>query len=155
MDLSDYIRIGNIHEATLEFNLREIKNFKLSSTSNFKNLTIPEKNPIDVVIMRFGQLQDMIGAQIFPRILEYLEESNPTDSFIDKLHKLEKLEYLPDVQWWRNLRKLRNNFSHDYLDDYEAIALFFNDLMTQVPQLLDYWKKLQEKLEILINTTSK
>ena len=125
MDLSDYIRIGNIHEATLEFNLREIKNFKLSSTSNFKNLTIPEKNPIDVVIMRFGQLQDMIGAQIFPRILEYLEESNPTDSFIDKLHKLEKLEYLPDVQWWRNLKKLRNNFSHDYLDDYEAIALFF------------------------------
>ncbi len=149
MDLHDYIRIGNIHEATLEFNLNEIKNFNLPSIYDFKQLTIPQKNPIDVVIMRFGQLQDMIGAQVFPRILEHLEETKLTDSFIDKLHKLEKLGYLPDTQWWRDLRKLHSNFSHDYLDDYETISLYFRELMLQVPQLLDYWKNLKKKIELI------
>jgi hypothetical protein len=101
------------------------------------------------VITRFAQLQDLIGSKIFPFILETVGEFDVM-TYIDKLHRLEKLGYLHDTFWWQDLRILRNNIAHDYLEETETLVKYFSEFIIQAQRLLDYLKTLDEKLKILI-----
>lgn len=150
MRLEDYIKICDLHVKSVNRNLKKIEKYSLSTLHDFENLTDDKIDVIDSFIMRFGQLQDVIGTSIFPRILEVTGDLKKTDTFIDKLNKLEKLEYLPDAQWWRDIRDLRNASAHDYPNEYEKILEHIQQLTITVPQLLEYWEKLKKKVELLI-----
>lgn len=100
-----------------------------------------------MMTMRFGKLQDVIGAKIFSLILKILGEDAP--ALIDKLNVLEKLNYIDDVNWWMDLREIRNQVMHDYLDDYEGIILHLTVLITKAKELLLFWHVLKNKIDRL------
>lgn len=114
------------------------------------NLSDEMITQIDSLILRFAQMQDNIGKQIFPKILTLLEEDSNNLSFLDKLNKLEKLELLPSANFWKKLRETRNFISHEYPEDYEMIAEQLNTCVVQAEKLIIYWHDLRIKINKMI-----
>jgi hypothetical protein len=90
----------------------------------------------DQFVLRFTKLQDTLGARLFPALLEYLQEPYEDRPMIDKLHRLEKLGYLPKLDDWQALRVIRNRFAHDYPEDDALKAAYLNEAISAVPLLL-------------------
>jgi hypothetical protein len=90
----------------------------------------------DQFVLRFTKLQDTLGARLFPALLEHLQEPYEDRPIIDKLHRLEKLGYLPKLDDWQALRVIRNRFAHDYPEDDALKATYLNEAISSVPLLL-------------------
>lgn len=91
---------------------------------------------IDQFIFRFAKLQDAMGAQLFPAILELTAEPGPLNTFIDKLNRLEKIGALESAEEWLSLREMRNLISHEYPDDPGMQAATLNKALKQAEPLL-------------------
>lgn len=89
----------------------------------------------DQLVLRFARLQDTLGARLFPAILDYLQEPFEDRPMLDKLHRLERLGYLPSVEQWQALRAIRNRFAHDYPQDDALKAAYLNEGVTAVEAL--------------------
>lgn len=98
---------------------------------------------IDQFIFRFAKLQDSMGAQLFPALLNQLAEPGPLPTFIDKLNRLEKIGALESAQEWMKLRETRNQISHDYPDDPEYQAAALNLAIKKAHRMLDILKQVQ------------
>lgn len=108
--------------------------------------TKDDRRLLDQFAYRFTRLQDDMGARLLPAILRSLGEDVAHMSVIDRLHRLEQLNWLDSADEWLDLRRIRNEFSHDYPDTAEER---FERLMlaTQAAQrLLDILDALTEKL---------
>ncbi len=89
----------------------------------------------DQFVLRFTKLQDAMGARLMPAVLEYLQEPYADRPMLDKLHRLERLGYLPSVDQWGLLRVIRNRFAHDYPQDDALKAAYLNEAVQAVPRL--------------------
>lgn len=86
----------------------------------------------DQFVLRFTKLQDTMGARLFPALLEYLQEPYEDRPMLDKLHRLEKLGYLDQMDDWQLLRVIRNRFTHDYPEDDALKAAYLNEAVGAV-----------------------
>jgi hypothetical protein len=77
-----------------------------------------------------------LGARLFPALLEHLQEPYEDRPMIDKLHRLEKLGYLPKLDDWQALLVIRNRFAHDYPEDDALKVAYLNEAISAVPLLL-------------------
>ncbi|GHC35269.1 hypothetical protein [Aidingimonas halophila] len=103
---------------------------------------------LDQFVLRFGKLQDAIGGRLLPAVLGYLQEPYEDRPMLDKLNRLEKLGYLPDVERWQELRAIRNRFAHDYPDDHEKNAALLNVAVESVTELVELLKRIEQKLDL-------
>jgi hypothetical protein len=92
---------------------------------------------LDQFTTRFGKLQDLMGAKLFPAVLELTKESVELKAFIDKLNHLEKLGAIPSADQWLLMREIRNAFSHDYPDDPDLQAAVLNQGVELARQLTE------------------
>lgn len=90
---------------------------------------------------RFGKLHDILGAKIFPLILDILCENDI--SMRDRLNKLEKIGIIDDASWWMELREIRNQLTHDYPDSYDLLATHFNRMMPYISRLMIAWQNIK------------
>ncbi|MBU4524537.1 MAG: hypothetical protein KUA37_13465 [Desulfomicrobium sp.] len=60
------------------------------------------------------RLQDDMGERLFPALLGALGEEVTAMSVIDRLNRLEQLGWIPLADEWLELRRIRNEFAHDY-----------------------------------------
>lgn len=141
--LVDYLKIATLHAERLSAALSETERLLPFSAKTFETLSNQDIAFLDMLTTRFSKLQDVIGTQIFPLILECLAED--ASSFIDKLNRLEKLGYLEDAGWWMKLREIRNQVTHDYPDDYALLAQHFNQFVILSRELLTYLVILKQK----------
>lgn len=125
--LSDYTKVADIHAARLKGSLAQTASWMPLTADRLSQLSLDQVAFLDMMTMRFGKLQDVIGAKIFSLILDILGED--ATSLIDKLNKLERLGYVNDVNWWMDLREIRNQVMHDYPDDYDAICTHLSMLI--------------------------
>ncbi|MFN7038088.1 MAG: hypothetical protein ACK4OM_00760 [Alphaproteobacteria bacterium] len=145
--LSDYIKIAAIHAERLKSALEEFDNLVPLNVKKLEHMSITQIAFLDMMTTRFSKLQDIIGAKIFPLILEILGEDAHT--FRDKLNKLEKLDYIDDASWWMELREIRNQITHDYPNNHAILVEHFNIMIPKAKELLEFWNKLRTK-EIVI-----
>jgi uncharacterized protein with HEPN domain len=145
--LSDYLKVADIHAARLKGALTQAGHWMPLSANTLAQLPLDQVAFLDMMTMRFGKLQDVIGAKIFSLILDVLGED--AASLIDKLNKLEKLGYIEEVNWWMDLREIRNQVMHDYPDDYEAIVSHLSLLVIKAGELLLFWDSLKKKIKAL------
>ena len=89
----------------------------------------------DQFVLRFTKLQDAIGTRLFPAVLSFLQEPYEDRPMLDKLHRLEKLGYLPSIEAWNTLRSIRNHFAHDYPQDDALKAAYLNEAVSAVAQM--------------------
>ncbi len=150
MYLQDYIKIANIHADRLKIALDKLESLLPITLKTFSIISPEQLGLFDMLTTRFGKLQDTIGARIFSMILESLLETSggETLTFIDKLNRLEKIDYLDDANWWIELRDIRNQLTHDYPDS-ALLCDHLNKLIPIAHELLNYWASLKEKIKKL------
>ena len=75
---------------------------------------------LDAFVARFGRLQDTVGDKLLPSLLMALAE--PVGPAIDNLDKAEKFGWIESTEDWMEMRRLRNQMVHEYIEDVAVLA---------------------------------
>jgi len=102
--------LSALHDALHDMQQRTI------SAPDLDNLTKPDRRLLDQFAYRYTRLQDDMGARLLPAILRALGEDIAPMPALDRFARLEQLGWLPSAEDWNVLRKIRNQFTHDYPD---------------------------------------
>ena len=117
--LSEAIYECNLHLKRLKSASKGFEPFIPLDLNKYQNLNDEEIRLLDQLIYRFTKLQDAMGERLFRYLLVALEEDVKSLSFLDILNRLEQLHILESKDDWLSLRKLRNEFSHEYSNELE------------------------------------
>ena len=83
---------------------------------NLASLAKEDRRLLDQFAYRYTRLQDDMGARLMPAGLRALGEEISALPVLDRLNRLEQLGWLPSAEEWASLRRIRNEFAHDYPD---------------------------------------
>jgi hypothetical protein len=75
---------------------------------------------VEAFVSRFGRVQDMLGDKLLPTWLAAHGER--LSAFSDNLDRAEKLGLIADAQRWLDMRRLRNQMVHEYVEDPLVLA---------------------------------
>ncbi|MFI5343921.1 MAG: hypothetical protein ACHQUC_06845 [Chlamydiales bacterium] len=92
--------------------------------TKIKQLSIDELDKLDAFRVRFCDLQDSLGSKTFRTLLKLEEENIGTQ--LDIINKIEKRRIISSFEGWKNMREIRNLFSHDYPENDEQLAEAIN-----------------------------
>ena len=136
------------HAEVLGEALAELQQRQLQ-LSDIDHPTQEQMRLLDQFAYRYTRLQDDMGARLMPAILRVLEEDITSMSMLDRLNRLEQLGYLPSAEEWADLRRIRNEFTHDYP---ERLAERFARLQlawSAAERVLQLFSMLAERVEKL------
>ncbi|MEI8295911.1 MAG: hypothetical protein WCG04_05250 [Alphaproteobacteria bacterium] len=150
--LESLIYAANMHALRIEEALQHIAPILPLQATTLEELKHEDLGSLELITNRFVKLQDLIGAQIFPRILKELREDSPTQSMIDRLNVLEKLEILPSADIWIKMRDQRNKLTHEYPDKLDVMANNLNIAIEHAKYLQSYWITLRAFIMKLISS---
>ena len=94
---------------------------------------------VDAFVSRFGRLQDTLGDKLLPTILRALGEK--TSAYIDNLDRAERLGLIPSSDQWLEVRRLRNQMVHEYVEDALILANALEAAHRFVPVLRETGKR--------------
>lgn len=126
-----------IHAARLRWSMEQLSSKQPFSPEQLSQLSDIDLAIFDQFIVRFSKLQDLMGAKLLPGIIELTYEEGELNTFIDKLHRLEKIGALESVEQWLKLREMRYQFAHDYPDEPEIQAALLRKAFVMAEQLLN------------------
>ena len=124
------------HAERLRWAMQHLADKQPYTAASLSELTEIELAVFDQFIVRFSKLQDVMGAKLFPAVIELTHEEGELATFIDKLNRLEKIGALDSVEQWLKLREMRNQFAHEYPDDPEIQSALLNKAFGMASQLL-------------------
>lgn len=90
---------------------------------------------LDAFVSRFGRLQDTLADKFLPALLDALAE--PKATAIENLDRAEKLGWLASTDDWLEMRKLRNQMVHEYIEDLVILSNALNIGHAFVPTLVE------------------
>ncbi len=137
-------QLCDLHIRRMRYSSSKIEPFLPLNRDNYYSLDDDTIGFLDQFIFRFSKLQDLIGARLFPLILEYLAEPVVDKAFIDILNRLEKIGILHSAQNWIELRKIRNEITHEY-------PTSLNERIAGINILFNQW---EEMSKVVINCRS-
>jgi len=144
--VNEIFKIANIHADRIKLALQHIGNLFPITASVVANMGENDLVWIELFVVRFGKLQDLIGAKLINIFLEEQQESNEQLTILDKINILEKLGIIESSELWKEMRAIRNHVAHEYPDAPELTAKYLNQLFNLTPQLLDILDKLKKKM---------
>ncbi|WP_305908052.1 hypothetical protein Q9L42_012565 [Methylomarinum sp. Ch1-1] len=139
--ITEVLKLCDRHADRLQWAMAELQSHLPFSAEKLSCLTNVEIAILDQFSTRFGKLHDLMGAKLFPVILELTKEPGDLRAFIDKLYRLEKIGAIPSADDWLLMREIRNAFSHDYPDDPDLQAEILNKAFELAAQLLEVLEK--------------
>ena len=89
---------------------------------------------LDAFVSRFGRLQDTVGDKLLPALLTALAEK--TGPAIDNLDKAEKFAFIESADGWMEMRRLRNQMVHEYIEDLAVLTSALRSGHAFVPVLV-------------------
>ena len=89
---------------------------------------------LDAFVSRFGRLQDTVGDKLLPALLTALAEK--TGPAIDNLDKCEKLGFIESADAWMEMRRIRNQMVHEYIEDLAVLTSALRSGHAFVPTLI-------------------
>jgi predicted nucleotidyltransferase len=114
------------------------------------HLTKDEVQAIDQYLFRFAKFQDTLGDKIFKLLVAQYESSSEVLPFIDILNKLEKIGFIDNAKEWNNLRKIRNEISHQYDNEPEEMSQAINSILGQKDVIKEIYLKIKLKYKNLL-----
>ena len=144
LKVDKYINECTKHQLWILESFNEIQNIFPLSGKGYTNLTSMEIKNIDQFFFRFSKMQDTIEEKLFKLIVEDFVEDISKMTFIDFLNQLERIGILESVQEWQNLRKARNDISHQYDDDSEEMAEAINRIFAQKDILIEVFNNIKK-----------
>jgi len=145
--IQSLIEIARIHETQLLYALNNLTYMLPLTEQKVVNLTQQELILVDFLVYRFSRLQDFMGSNLIDAVLIQLNEFSDKLAMIDKMNKLEKFELIKDAHLWQDIRKLRNQLTHEYPDHPELVAQFLNQAHSLSFELLEILNNLLRSLE--------
>jgi predicted nucleotidyltransferase len=142
--INKYIKECEKHQLWIVESFNEIQNIFPLSGKRYTQLNTMEIKNIDQFLFRFLKMQDTIGEKLFRLIVEDFVEDTREMTFIDILNRLEKIGILDSTQEWKNLRKARNDISHQYDDEAEEMAEAINRIFAQKNILLEIFRNIKK-----------
>jgi hypothetical protein len=89
---------------------------------------------LDAFVSRFGRLQDTVGDKLLPALLAAMAEK--TGPAIDNLDKAEKFGLIPSADRWMEMRRLRYQMVHEYIEDLTVLNGALHSAHDFVPVLV-------------------
>ena len=89
---------------------------------------------LDAFVARFGRLQDTVGDKLLPSLLEALSEA--VGPAIDNLDKAERFGLIGSAEDWMQMRRLRNQMVHEYIEDINVLSSALRSGHAFVPKLV-------------------
>ena len=108
---------------------------------------------LDAFVSRFGRLQDTVGDKLLPTLLAALAE--PVGAAIDNLDKAEKLGLIASADAWMEMRRLRNQMVHEYIEDVAVLVSALRSGHTFVPVLVAAAKRCVGEVARLLAATGR
>ncbi len=132
--LNEVFEVCSLHLKRMYFSHGKITSFIPLNRNNYYEMDDETVSFLDQYIFRFSKLQDIMGSRLFPSVLEYLAEPMNDRPFIDLLNRLERLGIIDSAMDWIELRRVRNEISHEYPtslpERIEGINILFEQLTT-------------------------
>ena len=75
---------------------------------------------LDAFVSRFGRLQDTVGDKLLPALLAALAEA--LGPAMENLDKAEKFGFIASADGWLEMRRLRNQMVHEYIEDLTVLT---------------------------------
>lgn len=100
---------------------------------------------LDAFVSRFGRLQDTVTDKLLPALLQAMAE--PRGAALENLDRAEKLGWLDSADQWLEMRKLRNQMVHEYIEDRVVLTDALQAGHAFVPMLLAVASRLIEKTQ--------
>lgn len=101
------------HHQALGEALEDLRQRALTA-SELERLSKADRRLLDQFAYRYTRLQDDMGAWLMPAALRAMGEEITSMPMLDRLNRLEQLGWLPSADEWTTLRRIRNEFTHDY-----------------------------------------
>jgi len=132
--LHEIFEICALHLRRMRFSHDKVTSFIPLNRDNYYEMDDETISFLDQYIFRFSKLQDIIGARLFPTLMDYLAEPMNDRPFIDLLNRLERLGILDSAINWIELHRVRNDIAHEYPtslpERIEGINILFDQLNT-------------------------
>ena len=135
--ITEILKLCHRHADRLQWAMQQLQPHLPFTKDTLQQLSDVELAILDQFSTRFGKLQDLMGTQLFPAVLELTKEQGNLKAFIDKLYRLEKIGAIDSADDWLLMREIRNAFSHDYPDDPELQAELLNKAFELAARLLE------------------
>lgn len=135
-----------IHQAALRDALEDLFQRNLAAP-DLETLGKADRRLLDQFAYRYTRLQDDLGAKFIPATLRLLGEEITTLPMLDRLARMEQLGWLPDANEWSELRRIRNEFTHDYPDTLEERFDRLQLAMSSAQRILEIFHTMQQKTQ--------
>jgi len=106
------------HADVLQDALQELRQTPVQAPA-LAHLSKGSRRLLDQFAYRYTRLQDDMGNKLLPACLRALGEDVSSMAAIDRFNRLEQLGWLDSAEDWVQLRRIRNEFAHDYPDSVE------------------------------------
>jgi uncharacterized protein YutE (UPF0331/DUF86 family) len=104
---------------------------KCSDIGEKEEYDLEEQESFEALTSRFARTSDILTQKVFKTLFILLQENIKT--IIDAANFLEKLEVIEEANDLLNIREIRNQIAHEYVDS-DIKALFF-DVLRYVPEM--------------------
>jgi hypothetical protein len=105
-------------------------------------LTSSQRRLLDQLAYRFAKLQDTLGEKVLPGLIDLAGEPLPDSAtFAEKLQRLERLGAIESAAGWRELRELRNQIAHEYLEQPALRAAAIKRFLQGVERSIAFWRQ--------------
>ena len=88
---------------------------------------------LEAFVSRFGRLQDTLGDKFIPELLQATGEK--LSVYIQNLDRAEKLGWIGSADTWLEIRQLRNQMVHEYIEETEILVSAINNAQRYLPEL--------------------
>jgi hypothetical protein len=123
----------------LSWSLDQVQRF--IPIASWESLTPEQHESLAAFRVRFSEFQEQLGKTM--RAIA-IEEEEDTEPFGAVLAFMEKLGILDSTMHWKLIRELRNAINHEYENDPQRLADFFERLTRETPAVLSYAQALRE-----------
>jgi hypothetical protein len=104
---------------------------------------------LDAFVSRFGRLQDNLGDKFLPQLLLAMAEK--PGAAIDNLDRAERLGWIESAEAWLEIRKLRNQMVHEYIEDLTLLTSALQTGHNHVSTLVAAGQKMMAQASLLLS----
>ena len=104
---------------------------------------------LDAFVSRFGRLQDNLGDKFLPQLLSAMAEK--PGAAIDNLDRAERLGWIESAEAWLEIRKLRNQMVHEYIEDLTLLTSALQTGHNHVGTLVAAGQKMMAQASLLLS----
>ena len=135
--LKEMFKIADTHVRKIDLAFEALKSVVPFDQKKVLDLSIQDSLWVELLISRFAKLQDFIGKKMIDQFLKMTKDYSDNMTMLEKLNQLKRLEIIPSVDVWEQMREARNHIAHEDPDEPALTAKYLNQIFEFTPQLIE------------------